>query len=95
MIPNSLSRCLRPVALAVVLVAGSVTDGPAAEFVTLNDDGGWCWFEDERALIVGDRLIAGTVAMGTRDPARKGDIDAVSYDLKTGQIVRRTLHNRL
>jgi hypothetical protein len=35
--------------------------------VVLNDDGGWCWFQDERALVVGDRLVFGSVAAGRRD----------------------------
>lgn len=95
MTPYPTNPYVRPVALAALCATLFITGGAAADFVTLNDDGGWCWFEDERALIVGERLIAGTVAMGTRDPARKGDVDVVSYDLKSGLIVRRTLHHRL
>jgi len=90
-----MNPALRPAFAALVFLLLTATVATSAEVVTLNDDGGWCWFEDERALIVGDQLVVGTVAMGTRDPARKGDIDVVSYDLKTGQIIRRTLHRQL
>ena len=38
--------------------------------VVLNDDGGWCWFQDERALVVSGRLVFGSVAAGRRDPSR-------------------------
>lgn len=53
----------------------------------LHDDGGWCWFEDERAIIVDDKLIFGVVASG-----RKGNVEAVTYDLKTGQSKVAVLH---
>ena len=45
---------------------------PAAKIqepVVLLDDGGWCWFEDERAIVVEDNLIFGTVATGYKNPA--------------------------
>jgi hypothetical protein len=29
--------------------------------ITFNDDGAWCWFQDERALIHKNRLIVGSV----------------------------------
>ena len=43
--------------------------------VVLNDDAGWCWFQDERALVVGGRLVFGSVAAGRADadpPRRRG-----------------------
>lgn len=60
--------------------------------VVVNDDGGWCWFEDERALVIGDRLVFGSVAMGRADPKRKGDIEATGVDLRSGRVDRFTLH---
>src|ERR1035437_8994452 len=64
-------------------------------WVVLNDDGGWCWFEDPRVVVDGGKLVAGSVANGSHDPARKGDIDVVSYDLTAGKAVRSTLHKNL
>ncbi|MFB3829822.1 MAG: BNR-4 repeat-containing protein [Bryobacteraceae bacterium] len=64
----------------------------AAQPIVFNDDGGWCWFEDERAVISGGRLVIGSVAAGTRDPARKGAIEATVYNLATGKTSRFTLH---
>lgn len=61
--------------------------------VTLLDDGGWCWFEDERALIVGNNLIFGTVATGYRDPQLAGHIRATQFNLDTRQSVTTTLHS--
>jgi hypothetical protein len=58
----------------------------------VNDDGGWCWFEDERAIVVDGKLVAGTVATGYRDPARKGHIEVAVYDLDTGRRSVHTLH---
>ena len=75
----------------------SLTPALAAQdsWVVLNDDGGWCWFEDPRVVIDGGKLVAGTVANGSHDPARKGDIEVVSYDLAGGTPVRSTLHKNL
>ncbi|MCC6539003.1 MAG: BNR-4 repeat-containing protein [Bryobacterales bacterium] len=61
--------------------------------VVLNDDGGWCWFEDERSLVVKGRLIVGSIAGGTHDPQRRGDVEVTSHDLKTGRSERFTLHH--
>lgn len=63
--------------------------------VVLSDDGGWCWFESPRAIIHGRKLLIGSVASGSNDPARKGDIDLIVHDLKTGQTSTVELHDRL
>lgn len=65
---------------------------PARNVITFNDDGGWCWFQDERAIISGGKLIIGSVASGARNPARKGDIEVTVYDLASGGIRHSTLH---
>jgi hypothetical protein len=74
--------------LASALAAGT-TPAP----VVLLDDGGWCWFEDERALIVGDHLIFGTVATGYKDAAIAGHIRATQYNVKSGATATFTLHD--
>jgi hypothetical protein len=56
--------------------------------IVLNDDGGWCWFQDERALVLGGRLVFGSVAAGRSDPARLGMVEATSVDLATGAATR-------
>src|SRR5437867_11144259 len=56
--------------------------------IVLNDDGGWCWFQDERALVVAGRLIFGSVAAGRSDPSRRGAVEATSVDLRTGATTR-------
>jgi hypothetical protein len=64
----------------------------AADVVVLNDDGAWNWLQDPRAIIVNNQLVVGSVAMGHRDVGRAGDVDVTSYDLRTGQRVRATVH---
>jgi hypothetical protein len=63
--------------------------------VVLNDDGGYCWFQDERALVVDDTLLVGSVASGHLDPERRGDVELTTYSLSTGQVRRTTLHDGL
>ncbi len=67
----------------------------AAETRILNNDGAWCWFQDERVLVHRGYLIAGSVANGRFGPDRKGDIDLVLYHLESGTTRRIELHDRL
>jgi hypothetical protein len=85
--------------LCTVVAAGQApllvaADHPAVPRV-LNDDGAWCWFQDERALIKGSTLLVGSVANGSKDQSRAGDIDVVACDLKSGRVTRGTLHHQL
>ncbi len=82
-------------ALAVFLaVAGGVAQKPP-EVIVFNDDGAWSWFEDERAIVHGGRLIIGSVAAGGSDPQRRGDIEVVTYDLASGRKTLSELHDKL
>lgn len=56
----------------------------------LNDDGGWCWFQDERALVLGERVILGTVASGHSDPGRRGWVEITDWG--PNGVVRSALH---
>ena len=62
-------------ALLLALVACCAAPTHLLTPVVLNDDGGWCWFQDERALALGDVVVFGSVATGGVDPARRGDIE--------------------
>jgi hypothetical protein len=63
--------------------------------IVFNDDGGWCWFEDERAIIYKDRLLIGSVAAGVHEPARCGNVEVVTYELSTGRKRLDVLHPNL
>ncbi|HMI88670.1 MAG TPA: BNR-4 repeat-containing protein [Polyangiaceae bacterium] len=69
--------------------------GPSGAPIVLTDEGGWCWFESSRALFYGDYLIVGSVASGFRDAARRGDIEAIVHDVRSGQTRVIELHDRL
>lgn len=81
--------------------SGGTTGGPESGFpeepepVVLNSDGGWCWFQSPRALFYDKWLIVGSVASGVEGPARTGDIDAIVYDVESGQTNTVELHDRL
>jgi hypothetical protein len=75
--------------------AAAALSEPAGDIFEVNGDGGWCWFQDERALIIDGRVIAGTVASGYRDPKRSGDIDVAIYNLQTGEKQVAILHHGL
>ncbi|MCS7316250.1 MAG: BNR-4 repeat-containing protein [Bryobacterales bacterium] len=66
----------------------------ASEPIVFNDDGGWCWFQDERVLIHGGFLAIGSVAAGVHDPARRGDVEVAVYELASGRRTLCELHDR-
>jgi hypothetical protein len=76
---------LGPLGLASPSAPGE--PGPAG-LIVLNDDGGWCWFQDERALVVGDRLVLGSVAAGRHDRSRRGAVEVTGVDLATRALTR-------
>ena len=82
-------------AAGLFLCAGCGSVEESEKVITFNDDGGWCWFEDERAVIHDGKLIIGSLATGAHDPTRSGDVDVVTYDLATGGKTLSELHDQL
>jgi hypothetical protein len=78
-----------------VCVPRAARAGERTGLITFNDDGAWCWFQDERALVHDGQLIIASVANGWHDPARRGDVEIVTYDLASGRSARSELHDRL
>jgi len=92
----------RPILLAtslVVSVAGSnlarAADSAEPSPRLLKSNGGWCWFQDERAIVVGDTLIFGSIAGSTRDGGNAGDVDVTAVNLGSGLSRSTTLHPKL
>ena len=63
--------------------------------IVLNDDGGWCWFQDPRVIVLDGKLVFGSVASGFLDPDRRGDVEVTSFDLESGEAKRFELHDQL
>jgi hypothetical protein len=66
---------------------------------TINDNGAWCWFQDERALVdpVNNTLLVGSVAApeGPDGERRGGNIEVAVLDLASGTSTVHVLHQRL
>jgi cysteine-rich repeat protein len=56
--------------------------------IVLVEDGGWCWFQDERAIEHDGMLVVSTISHG-------GDIQVTHYDPTTGERSHSILHTRL
>lgn len=88
-------------ALAVVFgnqsVAEASAEGPQHTPIVLNDNAGWCWFQDPRVIVDGDRLIASTVSddAGPGGTARKGNVELAVLNLVSLESQRVVLHERL
>lgn len=89
-------RRILGVLLSSVLISQWTTQAAAdQQVVTFSDDGGWCWFEDERAIVCDGSLLIGTVADGRHNPGRRGNIEVISHNLASGKTVCRVLHEGL
>lgn len=62
--------------------------------VLLHPNGGWCWFQDERAIVVGDKLWFGSLAGSNRAGYAAGDVVVNAHDLRGGRTESFTLHAR-
>lgn len=76
---------------ALLSIVGNAVQPP----ISFSNDGAWCWFQDERAIIHEGKLILGAVAAGTHDPQRRGNVEVTTYDLNTGQKTCTVLHQNL
>ncbi len=64
-------------------------DFVAGDLVTLNDNGAWSWFMDERAIVSDGRLIVGSVRAvenynSGRDDPNWGNVELAVHDLSSG-----------
>src|SRR6478735_4170127 len=80
--------------LGVHQTATAVND-VAGSLITINDNGAWSWFQDERAVvdIAAGKLIVSSVANagGTNGGTRNGDVDIAALDLQTDGVSRFVL----
>jgi len=89
----------RILTLSLALLAATAVLAHAATSPTVFvDNGGWCWYQDERVVIDKNLLIIGSVAeaAGAGGAARDGDVQVTGYDLSTNTSLGTTvLHDSL
>jgi hypothetical protein len=56
----------------------------AGELRVVKENGGWCWFQDPRAIIDGDRVLVGTIAGTSAHGSHAGDLEVSSLSLVDG-----------
>jgi hypothetical protein len=80
---------------SMVVFGQTHSDIVNGNLIQFNDNGAWCWYQDERAIIdtTGGKLIVGSVASnnGVGGPPRSGDVDAVIFDLQSMRLQRDVL----
>ncbi|WP_035697347.1 BNR-4 repeat-containing protein [Glycomyces tenuis] len=71
----------------------------AARPRVINDNGAWCWFQDERAIVDAESqtLVVGSIAAaeGPGGEARSGNVELTVVDLREGTGTVVVLHERL
>ncbi len=71
--------------LLMLVLLASACQKKESKVITFKENGSWCWFQDERAIIHNNQLIIGSVAdrYGKNGEAVDGNIDVTTYDLET------------
>ncbi|MBN2161811.1 MAG: BNR-4 repeat-containing protein [Pontiellaceae bacterium] len=86
------SRLTAGVIAVTGLLAGCISaqsSSPVSEPITFMHDGGWCWFQDPRAIIRDGKLILGGI------DGQNGDVKVSVYDLAADQDLGTvTLHEQ-
>jgi hypothetical protein len=74
--------------LSTIAFSQEAWDLVNGNLIQFNDNGAWCWYQDERAIIdtVAGKLLIGSDASGAGvgGSSRSGKIEAVIFDLQTG-----------
>lgn len=73
---------------AACLIALGCSDRGGEPPVVFNPDTGWCWFQDERAIISGGQLLLSGVST-------EGDVTVTSHDVESGENEVFVLHDTL
>jgi hypothetical protein len=93
--------------LALTLYAADIDSQPGAEakdyvagtLIQFNDNGAWCWYQDERVIVdpTNNTMLVPSVGnkAGTGGKDRDGNVEVVTYDLATGSTKRAVLHEHL
>lgn len=69
---------------------------PAADSLrTFHENGGWCWFQDERVIVADSTLVLASVAGTTRAGIEAGDVYVTAYDLVERETTSTELHDQL
>ena len=95
------SGCAAAALILALTFAGiaPASDDVAGNMIVVNDNGGWSWFEDERAIVdtTSGKLLVGSVAnaSGSGGATRNGDIEVATLDLANNETSRFTLHAAL
>ncbi len=78
--------CVQPVAPGAP-AAGATDVVNGGTLLQFNDNGGWCWYQDERAIVdvAGGKLVIGSVASGG---ARDAQVEATIYDLNAKKVMQ-------
>lgn len=80
--------------LAVACVEGGLSLFASGEPLVLKTNGGWCWFQGERAVVAEGRLIFTTIAGDNGGGWDAGDLVATQHDFNTGHTSHFELHDR-
>jgi len=81
--------------LASTVFGQNQRDLVKGNLIQFNDNGAWCWYQDERAVIdpILGKLVLGSDGSGSGvgGSPRSGDVEAVVFDLRSGIPTRFTL----
>jgi hypothetical protein len=67
----------------------------AVQPLLVKANGGWCWFQGERAIVADGKVVFTSISGHTSPDWDAGDLVATAYDVATGSIEHFKLHAKL
>ncbi|MCA9139486.1 MAG: BNR-4 repeat-containing protein [Planctomycetales bacterium] len=77
---------MKNVLLLLTVLVCLVTKAVAGQPVLVKSNGGWCWFQGERAVVVGQQVIFTSISSGQRDGWNSGDLVVTSIDITSSAV---------
>jgi len=78
--------------------AEALPDHVAGNLIMLNDNAGWCWYQDEKIIYdpAAGTVLTSTIAnvLGYQGKPRESDVDVTAFNPTTGQRLRVTMGKR-
>jgi len=78
-------KLVRNISFVTIVLLMFACQNQDNKIIVLKENGSWCWFQDERAIISNNQLIFGTVSdrYGKNGEAVDGDINVTTFDLES------------
>jgi len=75
--------------VAILIPTLAIAQNNDSDWIHINPNGGWCWYQDERVIVDNGKILVGSVK------SAGGDVDVNIVEIANGETQTVTLHEEL